>query len=596
MSYKFILFFLFGVIFVFAANAASFYDDFADNDISDWEPRCVPGNWSVYDGMVHGSTTFSPTFLTPLNAFVFEDGEITVSAGAVHVVGICARLDEDDSGIYAYVSPDHDVARIRLANNGGQSTIFNSLNADFPSGVEYELTLICAGENLTLNIDVPSTGESWVLEAIDPNPHAGIFGFHMGDEPDAYWDWIEAEGAVVGSGDADITWMTTNDQSLGDGDYTLEPGETVDLGIQVTGNGSEPLLNTFGVLQSMNSDLVVIDNYVTYGTIDPGESQFGSSDFSVLAPSGTPVDEVYDMRLTLMADGGYQQLISFSLPVGNGLECNVESGAEDWTWGSMAGGWSNDWHVSSEKNYSTGGQYSFKCGHSSSGDYSNHHFGYLVTPLINLPLGTTVSFWSWIDAQTQDLPEALDGGLIQYGRCGSWIDLVPVPGYTHQITSGSSGPFDDATEVFSGTLPWTQYQVYLPDSLAGPGQIRFVFGSDDYGSREGWYLDEINMGDSTSIEDHSGAPVITEPVLFVSENPFSASVTFTYLLPGVVDSSLEIFDVSGRLVTSIDVYSEGMVQTLLWNGKDSSGISIPSGVYLAKLRGYDQTTVRLIKI
>ena len=174
MSYKFILFFLFGVIFVFAANAASFYDDFADNDISDWEPRCVPGNWSVYDGMVHGSTTFSPTFLTPLNAFVFEDGEITVSAGAVHVVGICARLDEDDSGIYAYVSPDHDVARIRLANNGGQSTIFNSLNADFPSGVEYELTLICAGENLTLNIDVPSTGESWVLEAIDPKDRKSV--------------------------------------------------------------------------------------------------------------------------------------------------------------------------------------------------------------------------------------------------------------------------------------------------------------------------------------------------------------------------------------------------------------------------------------
>ena len=175
MLYKIIFYFLVVVIFVPAAHGSSFYDDFEDNDISDWEPRCVPGNWSVYGGMVHGNTSSSPTFLTPLNAFVLEDGEITVAAGAIHVVGICARLDDDDSGIYAYVSPDHNVARIRLVENGVQSTIFNSISADFPSGVMYELTLICDGENVTFNIDSPSTGESWVLEAIDPNPHTGIF-------------------------------------------------------------------------------------------------------------------------------------------------------------------------------------------------------------------------------------------------------------------------------------------------------------------------------------------------------------------------------------------------------------------------------------
>ncbi len=575
-----------------SAHGFSFYDDFEDNDISDWEPRCVPGNWSVSGGMVHGNTGSSPTFLTPINASFIQNGAITISAGGIHVFGISARLDDDDSGIYAYVSPDDDVARIRLVENGVQSTIFNSIYADFPSGVTYELTLTCNNQNVSLAIVVPSTGDSWMLDAIDPNPHAGTFGFHMGDESNAFWDWIEVNNYETGN--SAITWLITDDQSLGDGNFALEPGETIDLGIQLTNSSSEPLVNAFGILQSLNSELVVIDNYVTYGTIDPGESQYGSADFTVFAPANTPEDETYDMRLTLMADGGYQQSDEFSLPVGNGVECDVEAGAEDWTWEAVSAGWSNDWHVSSERNCSTGGQYSFKCGHSGSGDYSNHHFGCLLSPYINLPLSGQINFWMWIDAQTQTSSLALDGAILQYQRCGNWIDLPS--DYTHQIVSGSTGPFADGTEVFSGTSPWTQYSIALPDSLAGPGQIRFVFGSDDYGSREGWYVDEIFMGVPTSTEELGESEVFIDPQLSLSVNPFSSSLTFTYMLPGTENSSLEIFDVAGRLVTSIDVLSGDTVQTVIWNGINSAGGTVPAGVYIAMIRGYEQTTVRLIKI
>ncbi|MCK5840879.1 MAG: T9SS type A sorting domain-containing protein [Candidatus Sabulitectum sp.] len=592
MSYKTIFYLVALVIFLPNAHGFSFYDDFEDNDISDWEPRCVPGNWSVSEGMVHGNTGSSPTFLTPINATFFENGEITISAGGVHVFGISARLDDVDSGIYAYVSPDADVARIRLVENGVQSTIFNSIYADFPSGVTYELTLTCNDQNVSLAIVVPSTGDSWILNATDPNPHAGTFGFHMGDESNAFWDWIEVNNYETGN--SAITWLITDDQSQGDGNFALEPGETIDLGIQLTNSGDGPLQNAFGILQSLNSDLVVINNYVTYGTIDPGESQYGSTDFTVLAPSNTPEGEAYEMRLTLMADGGYHEQLLFSLPVGSGLECDVESGAEDWTWEAITAGWSNDWHVSSEMNYSTGGQYSFKCGHSGSGDYSSHHFGGLLSPYMNLPLGGQINFWMWIDAQTQSSSLALDGGIVQYQRCGNWIDLSPV--YTHQIASSSTGPFEDATEVFSGTSPWTQYSIALPDSLAGPGQIRFVFGSDDYGTREGWYIDEIFMGIPTSTEDPGESEVFSGPQLSLSVNPFSSSLAFTYLLPGVENSSLEIFDVTGRLVSSIDISSGDSAQTVTWNGTNSAGTVIPAGVYIAKICGHDQTTIRLIKI
>ncbi|MCD6587522.1 MAG: hypothetical protein J7K88_03130, partial [Candidatus Fermentibacteraceae bacterium] len=229
------------VVLAFCSSSVmgfSFYDDFEDNDISDWEARCVPGNWSVSNGMVHGNTNSSPSFLTPVGATWFEDGEIVVNASGVHAFGISARVDNDDSGIYAYVSPNANVARIRRVIDGVQGNPLNSLYEDFPSGVSYELTLTCAGENLSLSIHVPSTGDTWVLNAVDPFPHPGTFGFHMGDESNAWWDWIEVDG--TGFANAEITWLTTDDQSLGDGDFALEPGETIDLDIQLTNSGDQP--------------------------------------------------------------------------------------------------------------------------------------------------------------------------------------------------------------------------------------------------------------------------------------------------------------------------------------------------------------------
>lgn len=194
-NYSFILL----SILLFAASgtmATTFSDNFEDNDISDWEARANPGNWSVSGGMVHGNTGHPASLLIASDGFLMENGEVTISAGGVHAFGIHVRLDENDSGVSAYVSPDHDVARIRLVTNGTLSTILSSLNADFPSDVMYLLTLTCEGELLTFHIESPFTGDSWEFSAIDPNPQPGMFGFHMGDEYGAYWDWITATGTV----------------------------------------------------------------------------------------------------------------------------------------------------------------------------------------------------------------------------------------------------------------------------------------------------------------------------------------------------------------------------------------------------------------
>jgi len=227
-----------------------YFDDFSDGNISDWDQRCLPGYWSSTPNLVHANTGHNCSSLVPPGNMQYEDCVISVSGMAVHLLGIVSRLDSNDTGIYAYVSPDHDVARIRLVINGNTSTIYESLNAPFPSGVWYELTLTCDDSHLHLQIEVPSTGQSWDLSAIDPSPQTGQFGLAIGDEPDAHFDWISVSTSMSPS-DTMISWMYTDDVEFGNGNMAFESGEQIDLYLQLLNTESVPLENSFAILQKL---------------------------------------------------------------------------------------------------------------------------------------------------------------------------------------------------------------------------------------------------------------------------------------------------------------------------------------------------------
>ena len=481
-----------------------FYDDFSDGDISDWDQRCMPGTWSSSSGQAHGSTAYSNAALVPPGDIQREDCSIAISGTAVHAIGVISRLDSNDTGIVAYVSPDHDVARIRRISNGSPSTIYNSLYTSFPSGVWYDLILICEGNSLQLQIDVPSTGDNWVLDAIDPSPQTGQFGLYTGGEPSAHWDWISVSSGAGPVESTMISWMYTDDTALGNGNMAFESGEETAFYLQLSNPESAPLENVFAILQSLTPEIIVSDNYDDFGNIQVGGSSWGTGGYNLIAPSSTPEDQTYAMQLTVFADGGYSEVVEFSIPVGCGIECDVESGTEQWFWSSVESGWLDNWNISSARNHTASGTHSFKCGDTDSGDYDNHLFSAVTSPLLNIPIGGEISFWTWIDAQipldNSGIP-AFDGGLLQYGRCGTWLDLEPSGGYPYQIIPSSTGPFAEGTGVFSGQSGWSQWIITIPDTLAGPGQIRFVFGSDDTGTREGLYVDDIHIQGSVGIEN-----------------------------------------------------------------------------------------------
>lgn len=68
-------------------------------------------------------------------------------------------------------------------------------------------------------------------------------------------------------------------------------------------------------------------------------------------------------------------------------------------------------------------------------------------------------------------------------------------------------------------------------------------------------------------------------------NPFNPGTRITYRLKGRTKVSVDIYNLRGELVTTLvdDVQNAG-VHDVVWDGKDSSGNSTPTGIYVARMR------------
>lgn len=83
-----------------------------------------------------------------------------------------------------------------------------------------------------------------------------------------------------------------------------------------------------------------------------------------------------------------------------------------------------------------------------------------------------------------------------------------------------------------------------------------------------------------------GAPVPAAALdLAAHPNPFNPAVVLSYRLEAAAVVRLEVYDLSGhRLATLVNGRQDGGDHQATWNGLDSSGRALPSGVYLAGLR------------
>lgn len=98
--------------------------------------------------------------------------------------------------------------------------------------------------------------------------------------------------------------------------------------------------------------------------------------------------------------------------------------------------------------------------------------------------------------------------------------------------------------------------------------------------------------------DVDGAPAMASLQFApASPNPFHASTALRYTLPSRATVTLAIHDVSGRLIRE---FSPGMqdagAHELRWDGLDSSGRAVATGVYMARLRAGTGSITRNVTV
>lgn len=183
-----------------------------------------------------------------------------------------------------------------------------------------------------------------------------------------------------------------------------------------------------------------------------------------------------------------------------------------------------------------------------------------------------------------------------------WVwDLTVIP---EELRMYDDGVYPD--EVADDTI----YTVDIP-FLTGTGKtIEYKYGVNGQDTEAGWGMNRFYTLDDTGavywvpvdlfgtiigVEEEERLPVVS--LLRQNyPNPFRSQTTIVYELPRTGTVTLTIHNILGQKVTTlIDDRTEAGVRTVGWDGKDSKGRVVPTGIYFARMEFENRAdTKRLI--
>ncbi len=207
--------------------------------------------------------------------------------------------------------------------------------------------------------------------------------------------------------------------------------------------------------------------------------------------------------------------------------------------------------------------------------YPNYANSRLTSPAFPVPpagVNPRLTFYHWFKFTDND-PD--------YGYVQVKIDHPD----SNWITIG--GPFNDDSPV------WSLFTYPLNDYSDRMVKLGFLLQVDRNGVDAGWYIDFITIQqDSVSIRDDTRIP--SKISLFQNyPNPFNSSTLISYELPSHSDIKIDIFDIVGRKIATIQEKEKPAgVHNVIWNAENLS-----SGVYFYKLQADDfEGTRRMILV
>ncbi len=426
--------------------------------------------------------------------------------------------------------------------------------------------------------------------AIQPGcPDGYAIQFSVMIESDNRMVWNKQFSLAVEAPVMTLADFIVDDEAGGNNNGRLDPGEYVELLPVLANTGSEDATGLTLQLHVSSQYVEILESGATIDLLPAGGQASPETSFRAHVLSDCPEPEILQASVVVSGDWGQQATLNFSLPVG-GFWDTMESGPGAWIHYVVTASFSDQWHLSTQRNYTPGGTSSWKFGDSGAGDYANLADGALETEPLALREECYLRFRHWMEAEVSQAHAGYcyDGGMVEMSvNGGAWQQITPVGGYPYKIRAGGTpGPWPAETEVYSGNIDWAE-AVFAVSDLAGEVRFRFRFGSDGADAMEGWYIDDVEWSGTSQGSQDAGewTPVALRPAVEQNRpNPFGSETTIVYRLPARGDVELRIFDPSGRLVrTLVNGPADPGTHRVTWDGCDQRGVALGSGIYFYHL-------------
>ncbi|MCX6835008.1 MAG: C10 family peptidase, partial [candidate division Zixibacteria bacterium] len=298
-----------------------------------------------------------------------------------------------------------------------------------------------------------------------------------------------------------ISYVGRTIDDSGDHDGLVEKGEAVAVTITVKNSGNIAA-NATGTLSTADPFVHVTAPSALFSpSFGWGEQSPSATPFVFEVDAACPDPHVALLELQITADGGYLETQTFPVFIGTrpGWSDDLESGEGFWSHLPIRVAYEDEWHLETSRVYS--GSTSWKAGGPGLSNYSDASDGGLLTPPFLLPPNGKLTFWHWMSAETGSSMTAWDGGIVMISSGdGAWTQIFPEGGYPYTIIENTASPFAAGTPCYSGDYDWTQATFDL-SAYSGVVQLMFRFGVDGAVNYEGWYIDDVWVGNTIEGEN-----------------------------------------------------------------------------------------------
>ena len=407
------------------------------------------------------------------------------------------------------------------------------------------------------------------------------------------------------------------DDSSGNNNGRLDPGETVDITVQIANEGSSAAFDVFGELSASDPYIIINSDPQAYGNLIPGNT--GEQTFSVTVDALTPEGYTVEFAIIMTGEGGIGGMGSFLGVVGRFVALVLDLDPNNYS-GPQIFETFNNMDLNTE--YATSFPENLEL-------YENI-FVCLGIHFVNHELS---------QAEGQKLKDfLLNGGNIWMEGRVTWNDDLQTPvhemfnievvdQYTY-VMQDILGVQETFTEGFSftydGNLPVNDYEI-LPvypavsvfifqDPVYGCGVANnagdyrtigstFEFGELLDGAAPNTKVELMQKilgwfdGTLTGFDGHDLSSLNSQEYLESYPNPFNNETALKIVVEKDSRISLNIYNMQGELIKTVinDEYFTQGTYEFVWEGENNSGNQIPNGVYFGVLHSAEQTnTLKLI--